>query len=64
MFMDPYIDWIKKRTSWRTYKREKLIEKDRARIEEVIKDPCKPPFGNVPRFKLIDYESEDGKIGT
>lgn len=61
--MDPYIDWIKKRTSWRTYNQEKLIERDRAIIEEVIKDPCNPPFGNVPRFKLIDYETEDGKIG-
>ena len=62
--MESYTEWMEKRTSWRTYKNEKLEEKDRKLIEEYIAETHVTPFGNKPRFKLVDNFSEDGKIGT
>lgn len=62
--MESYIELMKKRTSWRTYTDEKVNKIHRSKILEIIEEDHKAPFGNKPRFKLVDHVSEDGKIGT
>lgn len=62
--MDNYTEWMRERTSWRTYQRKELEKNDRERIMDFIDAPQFSPFGNKPRFKLIDNADMDEKIGT
>jgi hypothetical protein len=55
---------MRSRTSWRTFSSSKLSENDRELIEEYIKKVSLTPFGNKPRFKLIDYDHGEQRIGT
>jgi hypothetical protein len=62
--MASYADWIKDRTSWRTYLKREIDASDRESIVDFIEAQHFTPFGTKPRFKLIDNDSVNGKIGT
>jgi len=62
--MSSIIEIIQSRTSWRTYSKEKLIETDRAKLQELVQKDIPTPFGAKPRFRIIDYESGEQRLGT
>ena len=63
MFMAPITEWIKKRTSWRTYNGKTLSENDRKQLQEFIESDHGTPFGSRPRFTIIDCEASRN-LGT
>ena len=60
----PIEDTIRKRTSWRSYNGSTLSLDDRQAIESYISSDLKTPFGNKPKFHLIDYIPGERKLGT
>ncbi len=54
--MDRLSETIKKRVSCRTYADKSIEEKLRQQLEAIISVPQAGPFGNRPRFKLLNME--------
>jgi nitroreductase len=63
-----YIDAIKIRRSIRNYDKKKIDDGLLAKINDLLSNPAKGPFGNKPRFILIEKsaarDQERVKLGT
>ena len=55
---------IRKRSSWRTYNNKPLNRDDLQEIEKIISSEIDTPFGNTPRFKIIEKTPESRQLGT
>jgi nitroreductase len=55
---------IRKRSSWRTYIKKPLNKDDLHELEKFISSDIDTPFGNTPRFKVIEKKSESRQLGT
>ena len=55
---------IRKRSSWRTYISEPLRNDDLNDLEKFISTDLDTPFGNSPRFKVIEKTPDSRQLGT
>ncbi|MBD3205988.1 nitroreductase [Candidatus Bathyarchaeota archaeon] len=55
---------IRTRSSWRTYNNKPFNRDDLLELEKFISSDPTPPFGNTPRFKIIEKTPESRQLGT